>query len=652
MKKGFIALSMASAILLADSFTLGEIKVQDNKEDINMFESSITSDDIKTHSSDTITDALNNISGLSSDAIGARAETTMHIRGFDAKRISVFLDGVPIYIPYDGNFDYDRFLSSNISSIDVSKGYSSLAYGSNAMAGVINIVSKRPTKELEGDIKGKIVFDSNGEFAKHIESLRVGTFQNGFYAQLGAAYSKRDHFRLSDDYKATADQPTGDRLRSQNRDQKIDLKTGYIANDGSEIALSYVNQKGKKEEPPSTDTTYTKQRFWDWPYWDKETISLSGVKNFDNSYIKSVLYYDKSKNSLFTYKNNTYTLLDGNPSRYDDYSYGARFEYGVELQNNFLKAIASYKKDVHRGYDINKTTFAETMNENYEDHTISLAIEDTYSITRDLDILAGVGYEKQKSDKIFDTNTAYSYMMKQNDKHSLSPQAALVYALNDFSKLRFSVSQKTYLPSMKDRYSRKMGKAAPNPSLKNEKATHYELSYQLAKDGFSTTATAFYSRIKDYIQSVVYEPSPALFQNQNIGKATHKGIELDAKYKQDSYTLGANYIYLDVDMKQDNLKVIGSPKHQAFLYAQKDIIKNLAIYANAKLRDGSYAQKMDSTYHKVPSFTTYDLKLIYNYDDKLSAEAGVKNITDKLYYYDMAYPEAGREFFVSLGYKF
>lgn len=652
MKITIIALSMATSIVLADSFTLGEIKVQDNKEDINMFESSITSDDIKTHSSDTIADTLNNISGLSQDSIGARAETTMHIRGFDAKRISVFLDGVPIYIPYDGNFDYDRFLSSNLSSIDVSKGYSSLAYGSNAMAGVINMVSKKPTKELEGEINGKIIFDSDGEFAKHMESLRIGTFQNGFYAQLGAAYSKRDHFRLSDDYKATANQPTGDRLRSENRDQKIDLKSGYIANDGSEIALSYINQKGKKEEPPSTNTNYTKQRFWDWPYWDKETISLNGVKKFDNSYLKSVFYYDKSKNSLFTYKDNTYTLLDSNPSRYDDYSYGARFEYGIDINDNFLKAIASYKKDVHRGYDINKTSFAETLSENYEDHTISFGVEDEYSITKDLDLLAGIGYEKQKSDKIYDTNIAFNNMMKQNDKHSLSPQVALVYALDDFSKLRLSASQKTYLPSMKDRYSRKMLKAAPNPDLKNEKATHYELSYQLTKNGFSSTTTAFYSRIKDYIQSVVYEPDPTLFQNQNIGKAIHKGIELDAKYKQDSYTLGGNYTYLDVDMKKNNLKVIGSPKHQAFLYAQKDIIKNLVIYANAKLRDGSYAQKLDGSYHEVPSFATYDLKLMYNYDKKLSAEVGVKNITDKLYYYDMAYPQAGREFFVSLEYKF
>lgn len=92
-----------------------------------------------------------------------------------------------------------------------------------------------------------------------------------------------------------------------------------------------------------------------------------------------------------------------------------------------------------------------------------MGIEDTYTITPKLEFLAGLSYDRKEADKIYDTNTAFLDMLALETQSSLSPQVALVYALDTSSKVRGSVSQKTYMPSMKDRYSRKLGSAAPNP---------------------------------------------------------------------------------------------------------------------------------------------------------------------------------------------
>lgn len=658
MKKSIISLSLVTTFALAESFTLGQVSVQDSTKDINMFEKSITADDISKHSSDTISDALDNISGVSQNAQGARAESTLQIRGFDAKRVGVFIDGVPIYIPYDGNFDYNRFLTTDIGQIDVSKGYSSVAYGSNAMGGVVNIVSKKPTKEFEGNVKGKLVLDSEGKEAKHMESVNLGTFQNGFYAQLGAVYSNQDHFRLSDEYKATSTQPSGDRLRSENEDQKINLKAGYITNDKSEVAISYINQKGQKQNPLSVDPTFASSpnKYFDWPYWDKEIISIVGQKNFDNSYVKALAYYDKSKNSLYAYDDITYTTIKKPytfKSKYDDYSYGTRLEYGVDFMNNFLKAAANYKKDVHRGYDISKTSSIETLTEQYEDHTISLGVEDTYAISKNLEFLAGISYDKREADKIYDTNTAFLSMLKLKSNDSTSPQAALIYTFEDNSKIKASVAQKTYLPSMKDRYSRRLGQAAPNPDLENETATHYELSYKKQQGAYSATLSGFYSHIRDYIQSMVYAPTPTLLQNQNVGTFDHRGAELELTYKQDTLKVGGNYTYISIKNEEDtNVMVVNVPRHQVFVFAQKEVGNGVSLYANMKFRNGAYEQKVDNSYVANPSMTTFDIKAIYEPTKNLTAELGVKNLTDELVRYNMAYPMAGREFFASLEYKF
>jgi iron complex outermembrane receptor protein len=656
MKKSLVGLSVVTSMLLAESFTLGQVSVQENIQDVNLFEQSISPEEISKNSSDTVSEALDNLSGVNQDVQGGRGESTLYIRGFDAKRVGVFIDGIPIYVPYDGNFDYGRFLTTDIGSIDVSKGYSSVIYGGNTMGGVVNIVSRKPTKEFEGNIKSKIVLDSDAKMAKHIESLNIGTKEGNFYAQLGANYSKQDHFRLSDEYTATNTQPEGNRLRSETEDKKISLKAGYVADDKSEVAVSYVNQKGIKQQPPVTDTTFAKNKDWDWPYWDKETISITGQKNFDSSYLKSLVYYDKSKNSLYAYDDNTFTTMDQKyafKSRYNDYSYGARLEYGVEFGNNFLKAAANYKKDVHRGYDIAKTNDVQTLTEQYEDHTLSMGIEDSYTISSQWELLGGISYDQRTADKIFDTNSANLNMLALETQSSLGPQAALVYSVDDSSNVKTSISRKTYMPSMKDRYSRKFNSYVPNVNLDNELSTHYELSYQKQFNAFVGRTNLFYTKVDDAIQSVPWNEDTALLQNQNVGNFKHKGVELELSYKHNNLESGANYTYIDIKNTKDNgIKIVDVPKQQIFVYAQQKIGAGVSLYANAKYRHGAYENKLDGTYVTNPDFTTFDLKAIYEPTKAITGEIGVKNATDELVRYDMAYPMAGREFFASLEYKF
>lgn len=656
MNKHLIIISLAASLALADSFELGQVNVQSNIQDINVFEQKISPDTISQNNSETVSQALDNMSGINQDFQGGRGESTLYIRGFDARRIGVFIDGIPIYVPYDGNFDYGRFLISDIGEIDVSKGYSSVVYGANTMGGVVNIVSKKPTKALEGNIKGTIVLDNAAKMARHVESINIGTRQDHFYAQLGASYTKQDHFRLSEKYDATPTQPEGERLRSESSDRKVSFKAGYIADDKSEIALSYANQHGVKQQPPVTDTTFAKNKDWDWPYWNKETISITGQKNFDDSYIKALAYYDKSKNSLYSYDDPTFTSISKKwafKSKYDDYSYGARFEYGIQIADNFLKAAANYKKDVHQGYDIAKTNDAQILTEKYEDHTFSLGIEDSYTISSKLELLAGVSYDQRTGDKIYDTNTANLDMLSLETHSSISPQAALVYSPTPTSKIRTSIAQKTYMPSMKDRYSRKLGTAVPNVDLSNEVSTHYELSYQQQSDALMFGTNVFYTRVQDAIQSIAWNQNTSLNQNQNVGTFDHTGAEIELNYKKGTLQAGGNYTYISIkDTKNTGVKIVDVPKHQVFAFAQQELANGLSLYTNMKFRSGAYENKLDGTYVTNPNFTTCDFKAIYEPTKAITAEIGVKNLTDELVHYDMAYPMAGREFFASLEYKF
>ena len=78
---------------------------------------------------------------------GSRNESTVYLRGFDIRSVPVFMDGIPVYVPYDGYVDLDRFITYDLARIDVSKGFSSMTYGANTIGGAINLIGMKPTHE-------------------------------------------------------------------------------------------------------------------------------------------------------------------------------------------------------------------------------------------------------------------------------------------------------------------------------------------------------------------------------------------------------------------------------------------------------------------------------------------------------------------------
>ncbi|MCS5517457.1 TonB-dependent receptor plug domain-containing protein [Pseudomonas qingdaonensis] len=76
------------------------------------------------------------------------------MRGFDRLQVPVYIDGIPTYVPYDGNIDLGRFTTYDLSRIQVDKGFASLLYGPNTLGGAINLVTRRPVQEFEGEVGG------------------------------------------------------------------------------------------------------------------------------------------------------------------------------------------------------------------------------------------------------------------------------------------------------------------------------------------------------------------------------------------------------------------------------------------------------------------------------------------------------------------
>ncbi len=653
-----IASLLTPGVSLADDpvFDLGTITVTASRPQLGVIApeqvaSVVTRDDIQTHNRETVGDAVNLLSGVTVST-NSRNEQTVYLRGYDPRQAPLFIDGIPVYVPYDGYVDFGRFDTADLAAIQVAKGFSSVAYGPNTLGGAINLISRKPRKAFEGDVS--IGF---GEEGARRTAVNLGSNQGSWYIQAGAAYREADGFSLSDDFTPTATEDGGRRDNSYYKDSKGTLKLGLTPGGGDEYALTYTKQDGEKGQPPSTVPT---ARYWQWPYWDKESlyfVSRTGLGAHET--LKLRLYTDKFDNEVNSFTDNTYTTLKTSGSGsvgtgrsiYHDKSVGGSVELeSRRFSGHTLRAVAHYKVDQHEERDGNAL-----LNADFEDTLRSLSVEDGIQLGGKTLLSIGLAHHELAPDKVFKSGPGPAYALPDKQS-STDPQIGLFHDLSPTARLYATAAEKTRLPTLKDRYSARLGNFIPNPDLGPEQARNYEIGYQgQAWAGATVEFTVFWNDIQDKIQEV--RPNPALncsatnqCQMQNVGEARIKGVELGLKTPLGSrWEVGGNATFMDLENRSDpTVRLTGIPETKIILHALWRPADAVSLIAFAE-HDGS---RWASNTVKLDGFTTLNLKAAWRPMKNLSAEAGVNNVGDENYELDQGFPAAGRMWFANLNYTF
>ncbi|QDX80543.1 TonB-dependent receptor [Denitratisoma sp. DHT3] len=632
----------------AKAFTLGTVVVragasQDGEIGEDQVASLVTQKEMQQYNRDNIADALNLLSGISISH-GQKNERRVSIRGFESSKAGLYIDGIPVYIPYDGAVDMNRFVTADLAAIQVAKGFTSMAYGPNAMSGVINLVTRRPVKAFEGDVMLGV-----GEGNERRAQVNVGSNQGLWYIQGGAAHLESDYFRMSSDFTANQYEDGGHRNNSYRKDQKISFKIGVTPNATDEYALSYIKQDGEKGQPTST---IRNMQFWKWPYWNKESFYLNtrtalGAKET----LKIKLYHDTFDNAIDMYKDRTFTTINGTgPSIYNDKTDGGSIELeSTRIKDNTLRLFAFYKKDSHDKNDYSGTL---AKFDRMEDTLTSFAVENNYQIHPDLLLSVGAAHHELKPDRIWKSDAAPGTLNLPNAKTANDAQAGLFYDWSANARLYATVAKKTRLPSLIDRYNTgtsKSGTRIENPGLRPERAMNYEIGYQGTPwQGVKAEAALFYSEVEDKIQEVLV--TGTTYQNQNIGKVKYPGIELGLSTRLSSqFELGGNFTWLDPkNVSNPKNKITDVPKRKLTLHAlyqPSNAIDVVAFVENA-------SNQWDFNYVELGNHTTLNLKVAYRPMKAMTLEVGVNNATDVNYAFQDGFPQPGRMWFANARYQF
>lgn len=628
-------------------FMLGEVIVTNhqNKDTLNR----VTSKTMVSQNKMDVSRALNMLPGITLTASGPRNESMVSVRGFDLRQVPVYMDGIPVYVPYDGYVDLARFTTFDLAAIDVSKGFSSVLYGPNSLGGAINLVSRKPSQKLEYD--GSLgMINENG----YKGNLNIGSKIGQFYFQGGFSYLDRNSTRMSSNFVPTANENGGQRDNSYRTDQKISFKIGWTPTEKSEYAIGYINQQGEKGNPVYTgsdplNSLLLKPRYWQWPNWDKESFYFISNSNFDDkNSLKTRLYFDRFKNTLDSYDDATYTKQTkpyAFESNYNDYTYGGNLEYNTKfIPKNDLKIAFHFKEDVHRENNLGEPV------RHFIDNTVLVGIEDIYKVTSKFTVIPGVSYNIRKNTEAEDYNSTTKVISdypSAGASDAFNAQIGFFYQLNEAQKLGATVSQKTRFATIKDRYSYRMGTAIPNPNLKPEKAVNYELNYTAGLFNKVTFQTAlFYSKLSDAILNVS-NVQPGKSQMQNFGEAEYLGVEAQINYEiLSNLSLNFNYTYIERNnITNPNIHFTDVPNTKVMGTLEYKPIKILRLIANSEFNSSRFSTSYGA---RVPDYTLLNFYASGKIAKNFSIDAGINNIFDKNYCLVEGYPEEGRNFFVTL----
>lgn len=698
MQMKTILLATAAAVAMApahaettdeaasNAFSLGQIIVTGARpKGIEIGDTTLSSEAIYVFNRNSLDEAANLIPGVSSgNSGGSRNERLVFVRGFDRFQVPISIDGIRVYLPADNRLDYGRFLTPDIAEIQVAKGYASVLDGPGAMGGAINLVTRKPTKELEAEVRGTLNLDRGADYAGYNTFASLGTKHDRWYAQASYTRSFNDHWDLPSDYSPTVGsvENGGARNNSRTRDWRVNAKAGFTPNDTDEYSISYTRQEGQKNAPLHvTDPGVTappapNPRYWTWPYWNIESIYfLSTTQLGDRATFKTRAYRNKFNNLLSSFDNatqTTQTLGRSFNSYYRDKAYGGSAQLDVDFDALGALSLAfHYRRDEHVEFQQSFPAGTTEPPQTNKEDTYSGAAEYRAFITPTLSMTLGVSYDWRELRKAEEFGTpptggaARIFEYPRADASAFNFQERIDWRPDDATEVHASLSRRARFPTIFERFSTQFGTAASNPGLKPERSMNYEIGGSRRMGDVRVEGAVFYSDLQNAIVAVRPAGFPAgSTQRRNLGDGKYYGGEIAVSWQPlTTLELGANYTYIRRDFDifpQAGVTVpvfalTDVPTHKGFAYARWTPIERLSIYPNIDF--ASKRTTLDTfvptaptavRYYRTGAYVQANLRIDYQIIDNVDIGVGARNIFDKYYVLTDGFPEQGRSFFASI----
>lgn len=566
----------------------------------------IGSEEVETSLANDLSDVLTYYDSLDISSYGGHgAVKTLRMRGSTASQIMVLVDGRPINNPRDGQVDFGTVALDNIERVEIMQGPASSLYGSSAMGGVIQILTKNPP--LKGSTTE--VSSSFGTFRTYQERLshgrKIGNFGYLFTGDFQSSDGIRDNSASSS--KDFSVKLTCDITNNQTISINTGFYTGLSGSPGPTIAI----------DPDDKRKTLKNFIAADWHLTPDPNTELS-IKVYNN--------YDRLE------------LLEN--------STGSAFDF----------PFVPFKKDVHttqsRGSDIQAN---KRFNEHYRAvvgfNAVNNLNNSTSSAKHDYSVLAGYIDNEFTVNERLKTSLSARLDRYSNFGFQASPSASALFTINEKNKLRGLISRSFRAPTFNDLYWPDEMFAKGNPNLTPETSTSGELGLTSdLNEHIRIDLTYFRSFCSDLIQWAPESADPfAAWTPTNIGSAIIEGVEFKNRLSiSDDLEITTGYTFQKAKDEKTNKFLVYQPKNKfSFSIEHKDVLGwDIGIkghWTGLRFNDAG-----NST--KVKSFFVLGFHASKKWKSGMTYFLNIDNALNRKYQSNLYYPEPG--FDLTSGVKF
>ena len=628
-----------------------------------------------------------------------QGRSNVSIRGSESRHVLIMVDGKRLggELSYNSAnaWDVDRIRMEDVEKVEIIRGPAGALYGSDAMGGVINVITKTPTENI-ATINYEYDWYENGKGAGYKGNLYLQGVEDKYSYKVSAGLNKNRPYETSE----------GNDANFYGKEQPLSLNVGYTFDNGNKLSADFSRLK---EETKQNSKTITNR-----------VISMGQMGNVPQ---ESTAYSIVANNNKRTDYALTYS---GNNEKHD---WLVR-TYKSIYDKDYASSTDTYKKLFMRGQWIDQQHEPPSVKHDTVKRTLSVIEgKDTISFSDKHRMTAGFEYRQDKSEgtrlkkkstplpgagnNVHDAydeaeiNYLAAYVQdefKPNEKwlvipsvrydHSdkfgseITSRLGATYNAADDVRIKAVVGQGYKTPTVNELYhywemytGMSMGSSyyrygqffEGNPDLKPEKSLSYELAIE--KD-FGEDSTihlgAFRNEVKDLITSYATgrrtdaTTHPGLtgiddiMTYKNVPEATLQGIELYGSHKlaKDIY-LNAGYTFLDAKDKTEGKRLTDRAKHQLIfgvsyqpenIYAWDcsfDLVSNLNYY----YRD-SERSTMGNSVYDTKNFTIANIMTSKHINKDTKIYLGIDNISNHQNFGAYADGNLGRMYRVGMEYKF
>lgn len=567
--------------------------------------------------------------------------SNLQLNGLSNRYVLIMIDGKRLAGDVSGNIDLSRIDMKNIKRVEILKGAASSLYGSEAIGGVINIITDKP--------KESISINSNtryGEWGQFTQSLNVDINADKFGSSTSYQRNQSDGWQLNRQEINKRGQLV-DTYKQPVNPYYADVLTQKFTFDANKALSMYVegslfDRKLKR----SADYGYSLK-------YEDYSIGTGAKYMLKNKAVINLDMYTDNFDYLkvYTADSKTYKVGDETLERRQKY-------YDVNLKGSFN--AGDYNRiTLGSQYQVNcldsKSDIADGSRDVY---TLSFYAQDEIRLlNKKLQLVPGV-----------------RYVYNETFKNRLTPKMAAMYALDHFN-FRASYATGYRAPDLKYLFSNTESKASngkttlvqANRNLNPETSNYYSLNAEYFNKFLNVSVNGYVNDVKNLIKLVDIEPIPAEYegafdnvkQYANASKVKIKGLDVNLNsYFGYGLSLGLGYSYVDSKDYDTHKQLEKISKHTGTVNAnwnKKWWILDSNINFNGRLQSKRYYAAEDGRNVNLWNLST---RHRFNSSNGLVFEPGfgVENIfnfvDDRPYGVNYATLSPGRVVYVSMSIKF